>query len=215
VEDYTGFPNIKTGARAYMNAVRLDPWGGGAPLILTESRSLCGALRPVVERHRCQIASINGQVGGFLHTGVAPALVPGSKVIFFGDFDLAGGHIEKNARRVLEDIVGRRYLKMGHRFLPAEERLVDWERLALTAEQVEEHHLPIITKRDRRYADGRPHEAVETEALRQGVLMEILRQRLEELIPESLDAVCLREDRERARLMAALEAALRRDGGRE
>ena len=34
----------------------------------------------------------------------------------------------------------------------------------------------------RRYSDGRPHEAVETEALRQTVLVDILRTRLDELL---------------------------------
>jgi hypothetical protein len=35
--------------------------------------------------------------------------------------------------------------------------------------------LPRIVKRDKRYKDGRPHEAVETEALQQTVLVDILR----------------------------------------
>ena len=35
---------------------------------------------------------------------------------------------------------------------------------------------------DRRYSDRRPHEAVETEALRQTVLVDILRTRLDELL---------------------------------
>jgi hypothetical protein len=50
----------------------------------------------------------------------------------------------------------------------------------------------------RRYADGRPHEAVETEALRQTVLMEILRSRLDELIPEPLGRVQEREAQQSA-----------------
>jgi hypothetical protein len=53
-----------------------------------------------------------------------------------------------------------------------------WERLALTERQVTEHNLPTIVKRDRRYKDERPHEAVETEALSQAVLVDILRRRL-------------------------------------
>jgi hypothetical protein len=43
--------------------------------------------------------------------------------------------------------------------------------------------VPVIVKHDHRYKDGRPHEAVETEALRQTVLIEILRDRLDELLP--------------------------------
>jgi hypothetical protein len=75
----------------------------------------------------------------------------------------------------------------------------------LSAEQVSEHNLPRITKRDRRYADGRPHEAVETEALRQTVLMDILRDRLDELIPEPLARVQGREARQRASLRRLIE----------
>jgi len=71
-------------------------------------------------------------------------------VIYLGDLDLAGGQIEGNTRAVLEREIGG---------------ALQWERLALTEEQVRDYDLPIIIKRDRRYKDGRPHEAVETEAL--------------------------------------------------
>jgi hypothetical protein len=49
---------------------------------------------------------------------------------------------------------------------------------------VEQYSLPVIVKHDRRYADGHPHEAVETEAISQAVLVEILRGRLTALLPE-------------------------------
>jgi hypothetical protein len=62
-------------------------------------------------------------------------------------------------------------------------------RLALTEEQVRQYNLPTIITRDRRYKDGRPHEAVETEALRQTVLIDILRARLDALLPEPLARV--------------------------
>ena len=43
---------------------------------------------------------------------------------------------------------------------------LDWERLALTEEQVSRYDLPRITKNDRRFKNGRGiHQAVETEAL--------------------------------------------------
>jgi hypothetical protein len=72
-----------------------------------------------------------------------------------------------------------------------------WERLALTQEQVEQYNLPIIIKRDHRYTDERPHEAVETEAISQRVLIDILRTRLNELLPEPLTRVQERERRQR------------------
>ena len=79
-----------------------------------------------------------------------------------------------------------------------------WERLALTAEQVERYDLPKIIKRDRRYKDGRPHEAVETEAIRQARADRDIAGRLEKRLPEPLDRVQEREARQRKRLVAML-----------
>jgi hypothetical protein len=53
-------------------AVNIDPWHGRPPLILTESRSLGGVLSRIALDYECDIAATNGQVGGFLHTEVAP-----------------------------------------------------------------------------------------------------------------------------------------------
>ena len=161
VEDYTGYRTIKEGMLAKLPHTDLDPWRGRAPLILTESRSLAGVLRPIIIEHRNRIAPTNGQCGGFLRTDIAPLLQPGDEVGYLGDLDLAGGQIEANTRRVLEQEIGG---------------VLSWERLALTEEQVEQYDLPKIVKRDRRYKDGRPHEAVETEAISQRVLIGILRE---------------------------------------
>jgi hypothetical protein len=60
--------------------------------------------------------------------------------------------------------------------------------------------LPTIIKRDRRYTDGRPHEAVETEALKQTTLVGILRRCLDAMLPEALDRVLERERRQRRRI---------------
>ena len=157
-------------------------------MILTERRSLAGTLRNVVQEYRANIASTNGQVGGFLHTDLAPAMQSGDRVLYLGDWDLAGAQIEDNTRRVLEREVGD----------------LQWERLALTEQQVNDHALPRITKHDKRYPDHRPHEAVETEALRQVVLMDILRARLAELLPEPLSRVQEREERQRRRIARLL-----------
>jgi hypothetical protein len=54
----------------------------------------------------------------------------------------------------------------------------------------------VITKHDRRFANGGEHEAVETEALSQGVIVGIVRERLDALlkvIPDTLEAVRERE----------------------
>ena len=189
VEDYTGYQTVKQGLLARLPYTNLDPWRGRAPLILTESRSLTGVLRPIIIEHRNRIAPTNGQCGGFLRTDVAPLLQPGDTVGYLGDYDLAGGQIEANTQRVLEREIGGE---------------LRWERIALTAEQVERYDLPKIIKRDRRYKDGRPHEAVETEAIKQTVLIGILRAWLETRLPEPLVRVQEREARQRRQIVAPL-----------
>ena len=127
----------------------------------------------------------------FLRTDLLPVLRAGDRVLYLGDYDLAGGQIEENTRRVLERECGT----------------LEWERLALTEEQVREHDLPRIIKHDRRYKDGRPHEAVETEALSQVLIVQTVRDRLDALLPEPLDRVQEREERERAALLRTVKRA--------
>jgi hypothetical protein len=190
IDDFAGWPTIARGLKTYMNALRLDPWDGDAPLVLTESRSLAGVLRGLAQEYAVRIASTNGQTGGFLHTDVAPALSDESRVLYLGDFDWAGGHIEGNTRRVLEQYHD-----------------LEWERLALTQEQVEAYSLPVVMKLDRR--DGKAREAVETEALSQGLIVQIVRERLNALLPEPLEAVHIREEAEREQLRELFEGPTR------
>ena len=183
LDDYSGYPSIKLGVSVMLENIALDPWKPKRPpMVLTESRSLAGVLRPTARNYACRIAATNGQCGGFLRTDIAPRLQPGDYVLYLGDLDLAGGQIETNTRRVLEQEVGGP---------------LRWERVALTAQQVSEHKLPTIVKRDNRYRDGHPHEAVETEALRQLVLIELLGGRLDELLPQPLSRVQERARRQR------------------
>jgi hypothetical protein len=110
---------------------------------------------------------------------------------YLGDLDLAGGDIEANTRRVLEEIIGGK---------------VNWQRLALTRDQVDRYDLPRIVKTDRRFNDGAGrHEAVETEALSQTLIVNIVRTWLDELLPQPLETVLVRERRERARLRRLIE----------
>jgi len=186
IEDYSGFPSIKEAVLAYLPSLRLDPWRRKTVLVMTESRSLAGVLRSIATRYRIQIAATGGQIAGFLHTEVAPLLLNATspKVLYMGDHDLAGNQIETNTRRVLERETGD----------------LDWRRIALTKEQVEEYDLPVIVKHDRRYKDGRPHEAVETEALSQRLIVELLDTELTALLPEPLERVHEREERQRRAL---------------
>jgi hypothetical protein len=190
VYDFTGSATVAEDWLAYLPAARLDPWRGQVPFILTESRSLAGVLRAQCRGYRCRIASTNGQCGGFLRTKVAPKLHKSDRVGYLGDLDLAGGDIEANTRRVLESIVGE----------------LNWQRLALTREQKEQYNLPVIIKRDERFKNGGGvHEAVETEALSQTLIVNIVRAWLDGLLPQPLERVLVRERRERARLRRLIE----------
>jgi len=192
IEDYTGFPTIKKGVLAYLDGdvIRLDPWSGEIPFILTESRSLTGVLRGLCDQYGVRIAPTNGQCVGFLHTKVAPRLNAGQIVLYLGDFDLCGNDIEANTRSVLEREVGE----------------LAWGRLALTEEQVDRYDLPRIIKTDRRFKNGGgTHEAVETEALSQRIIVDLLRERLGQLLPEPLENVHERAEQERSRIRRLIE----------
>jgi hypothetical protein len=163
---------------------RIDLWDGELPpLILCESRSLAGVLRNVAADYLCPIAATNGQCGGFLHTEIAPLVVEAHgerRVLYLGDLDLSGGHIEENTRKVLS----------GYGSL-------DWEKVAITGVQVRKHNFPKKTKKDYRYDPPREFEAVETEALGQKKIVELLTQRLAEMVPEPLEEVLRREEEQR------------------
>jgi hypothetical protein len=118
LKDYSGSSTITEGVLDRLPYIKLDPWHGNVPLILTESRSLAGCLYSVASEYGILIAPTNGQVGGFLHTDIAPTLHVESCVLYLGDLDLCGGDIENNTRHVLEREVGE----------------LEWERLALTEE---------------------------------------------------------------------------------
>jgi len=189
VVDFTGSETIAADLTLYLNAARIDPWDGDPPLILTESRSLTGVLRDLCRDYRCRIASTNGQVGGFLRTKVAPLLEPDARVGYLGDFDLCGGMIEDNTRRVLESEVGE----------------LGWRRLALTEGQYE-YDLPVITKSDRRFVNGEgDHEAVETEALSQSLIIDIVRDWLDGLLPQPLESIHESEEERREILRRLIE----------
>jgi hypothetical protein len=194
LDDYTGWSSINRWATTMVKHVRLDPWDGRAPLLLLESRSLAGVLRKLAQRNAIKLAATNGQVGGFLHTDIAPTLEPGDRVLYGGDYDLCGGQIEDNTRRVLERLIGGE---------------LDWTRIMLTEQQVEQYDLRRleIMKPDRRYKPVRYHPAIETEALQQQVIVQIVRDALDAELPEPLERVLEREAKQRQRLMRILKQA--------
>ena len=172
---------------------RLDPWQGHAPLILTESRAVAGALRNLADQYAVKIAPVGGHVAGFLHNDIAPTLSEGDRVLYIGDWDWQGHQIENNTRRVLEREVGS----------------LNWKRLALTEEQVDHYDLRRlqIMKIDRRYTPGHPgyrFPAVETEALKQQVIVQIVRDALDGELPEPLERVHEREEQQRQEVVGVL-----------
>ena len=115
-------------------------------MILTESRSLAGVLRAHRERVSRPHCLDQRSSRRFSAHRCCTAATAGDTVLYLGDYDLSGEQIEANTRRVLEREIGGG---------------LNWERLALTEQQVRDYDLPRIVKHDRRYKDGRPHEAVE------------------------------------------------------
>jgi hypothetical protein len=158
------------------------------PVIITESRGIGGVLsRGVAGDYRVTVAATGGMSNGFLGTQVAKYLMdPLTKPLYIGDHDLAGNDIEGNTRRVLEHACGRTF--------------DNWERLMLTDEQcavLKRRGVKPIRKKDRRFKDGNPHQAYEAEALGQALVMQIVRDRLEELAPVPLAEILDREDEQR------------------
>ena len=74
-------PTVAEFVRASVDIARVNPWPGEPPLMLVESRSLGGVLRAMTSEYLCSIAATNGQVGGFLHTEVAPILQRTDRVV--------------------------------------------------------------------------------------------------------------------------------------
>lgn len=106
---------------------------------------------------------------------------------------LSGNYIEQHTRRVLERALGV---------------ALPWERLAITEAQtvtLRAQGVEPIDKTDRRFKGrGGQHLVYEAEALGQGVLEQLLRERLDALLPEPLADVLAREERERAALRREL-----------
>lgn len=169
---------------------RIDLWAGNPPLLLVESRSLSGVLQDVCRFRLVDIAATNGQAGGFLRTDIAPALADNRRpVLYLGDHDHQGEQIEENTRHVLERETGR---------------AIDWRRLALTREQIEEQRLEPIWKKDERYKPAKLCQAWEVEALTQEGVERLVRDALDALLPEPLAHVLERERQQRAEVLEHL-----------
>jgi hypothetical protein len=183
---------VARAAADMVGSMRKDPWGVDyAPLILCESRSLSGVLSGVASSYCVPLAATNGQTGGFLHTDIGP-LVRDSviEVLYFGDLDFSGSHIEANTRRVLEFY----------------EKDLLWTKLAVDGAQVRERNLSVMPKYDKRTKSY--HDAVETEALSQGEIVRLLTEALDQRLPRPLGETLEEEEAERAQVRSLLAGGM-------
>jgi hypothetical protein len=197
--DETRDAEIGSRARTFAEAVftalggcRISPWQPGPPpVIITETRGVRAALRPVAERYGASITSTNGQAAGHLHNVVAPLTdAPGIHVAYFGDYNPAGTQIEEHTRAVLERAAGGP---------------LAWERLAVTREQARAEQIPQLRVTDKR--DGSEHISYEAEALGQGYLARTLSAWLDARLPAPLPPFLERERDGAAAVRAALAQA--------
>jgi hypothetical protein len=190
-------PTLKESVESNIKYATISLWHPEPPpLVLCESRSIRSAIEAVTTEYQVPLAATNGQCAGFLRTKVKNVLEPGQVVLYMGDLDFSGGHIEANNRRVLEEVT---------------ESVLAWERVAITDEQVDLYDLVRIPKEDKR--TGESYESVETEALGQARIVSLLRGRLQELMPDARrERVLERERKERkslTRLLAGLKGKQR------
>jgi hypothetical protein len=177
----------------------IDCWDGELPpLIICEARATRGVLERITDEYCCPITATGGQCGGHIVNEIVPLLKGNErKVLYIGDCEVEGpgDQIEANTRRYIEAHTGRT-------FTPD-----TWIKVALTPEQVARSprlRRLAIDKVDNRCKPPRPYKAVECEAVGQAVLERMVRKVLDALLPEPLERVRVREERQRAKVRAAL-----------
>jgi hypothetical protein len=155
-----------------------------------ESRSIAGTLLGL-----CRELAVNlYPAGGFTSATFAYSAAEGlnaqgvTQVFYVGDYDPAGVLIDLSIENEL-----RSHLNST--------AILNFERIAITPEQIEEYDLP---RKPRKAGDRRaPHieQTVEAEAMPASVMRDLLRDRIEALLPDgALDAVKVAERSERAHL---------------
>jgi hypothetical protein len=181
-----------------VDLARIDLWAGKEPpLLLCEARTTKGVLRDLAYEYLTPITATNGQSGGFTVTDIVPKLRKNRRVLYVGDFELRGpaDQIETNTRRYIEEHTNRVFSDR------------DWIKIALTEKQVKASvrlQRLAISKLDKRYKPAKQYEAIECEALGQGVLVRLIRKHLDRLLPEPIANVREREERQQVRVRAGL-----------
>jgi hypothetical protein len=159
---------------------RIDLWAGSpAPLIICESGAVHGVMRDLAGEYLVPITATKGQCKGHIVNEIAPLLEDDRRIVgYIGDYELRGpaDQIEAHTRRAIEEHAGRTFDESS------------WERIALTKEQVDSDprlKAEVIEKVDNRYKPPKRYEAVECEALKQRVLVRLVRDWLDACLPES------------------------------
>jgi hypothetical protein len=195
--------NVVSYLRDTIRLARIDLWDGGEPpLLICESRAAAGVLDNLASEYLVPITATGGQCGGHIVNEIVPLLRGKRRVRYIGDYELRGPaeQIEANTKHYIERHTGRHFIGPG-----------EWTRIALTETQVNASARLrglAIDKLDKRYKPAKPYEAVECEALGQGVLIvRLVRRHLDRLLPEPLDVV---RERERQQQEAAQRLLRRR-----
>ena len=203
--DYTANAAAPSVAEYVADSVQyasLDRWAGKPPpLILCESEGVYGVLLRTAALYACPITFTSGQCRAHLINRVAPNLQEDQRVISLVDADLSGGIIEDHSQRVLIEHAPVWAMSLRRTGTSL------WERLALTQAQVDADprlQRLVIRKTDKRFRPPRPYEAVELETIGQRELVDMVRARLDELMPEPLDDVLVRQERQRAEVAEQL-----------
>ena len=162
-----------------------------------------GVLRDLAYEYLAPITATNGQSGGFIVTDIVPLLRDQRRVLYIGDYELRGpaDQIEANTKRYIEEHTGRTF------------GAGEWTKIALTEKQVKASNGSSGSRSPSSISatsQPRPYEAIECEALGQGVLVRIIRKHLDRLLPEPLADVLVREEAQQANVRAALLKVARR-----
>jgi hypothetical protein len=190
-------PTVAEQLKDAISSAKIDPWKDAdrPPVVICESRSLAGVLGQMCYRYGVTYASTNGQSSGFVRTRLAPTIKSlgngGVLILYCGDLDKGGAHIEANTRKILEEDCACD---------------LEWERLMLTDEQVSTYDLPFILKTDKRFSHSGEHLAWECEALSQKLIVDLLEERLNTLLhPATIEQIEKQEIKERAAVMKKLK----------
>jgi hypothetical protein len=163
-----------------------------------------GVARSTMYLYLVPFTATNGQCGGFTVTDIVPLLTGNDrKVLYVGDHELRGpaDQIEANTRRYIEKHADRTFDDKT------------WIKIALTEKQVKARprlKRLTITKLDKRYKPPLAYQAIECEALGQGVLVQLIRKHLDRMLPEPIEDVLERERAQRIKIAAALARIRRR-----